>query len=323
MRAVPSIRFLAVFLIFLGLAVPLGAAPILDQQVDPREVGGGAYLVMYRGGYFSQTFTVGVDGLLAGVDVLMSRRELLQTDVLFEISRTVDGVPAPTMGLPAHGAIPFSMIPVDPEGMPGAAADWVHLDLSMHNIVVTEGEVLAIVLKLNTPPGPPPPQDPEHSFDIVWHANNSDPYPPGGTFVHPTIPGSAWNPIAVVDAGFRTWVDAVRTIGVDVRPGDDTGAINPRSPGMLAVALLGDAEFDVAQVDPAGVLVAGVPIRVLPNGQPMADFEDTDADGFMDLVVHVRVAELDLVGDDAEILVTATTWSGMSLSGSDGVKLVP
>jgi hypothetical protein len=109
----------------MALAVPLEATPVLVPQIDPR--GGGAYVAMYRGGYFSRTFTVGVDGRLAWVDVLMSRRELLQTDVLFEISPTLEGVPAPTMGLPSHGAVPFAMIPVDPEGMAGAAQDWVHL----------------------------------------------------------------------------------------------------------------------------------------------------------------------------------------------------
>jgi hypothetical protein len=307
----------------MALAVPLGATPVLDQQVDPRVTGGGAYLVMYRGGYFSQTFTVGVDGRLAGVDVLMSRRELLQTDVLFEISPTLDGVPAPTMGLPSHGAIPFAMIPVDPEGMAGAAQDWVHLDLAMHDIAVTAGQQLAIVLKLNTPPGPPPPPDPMHSFDIVWHASMTDPYPPGGAFAHPTIPGSPWNPIAVVDAGFRTWVEAVETIAIDVRPGDGLAAIHPQSGGLLAVALLGGAESDVAQVDPASVRVAGVPPRTLPNGRPMAAIEDCNGDGFLDLVVHVGVADLELAGDEMEILVTAATWSGTALRGSDTVRIVP
>ena len=321
MRAVSSIRFLGPSLLFLALAAPLGAAPVLDQQCDPRDSGGGAYLVMYRGGYFSQTFTAGVSGRLAGVDLLMSRREALQTDVLFEISPTLDGIPVPTMGLPAHGAIPFSTIPVDPVGMAGTAQDWVHLDLSTHNFVVTEGQMLAIVLKLNTP-GPVPP-DSTRDVDIIWHASNVNPYPMGNGFAHPPMPGAAWNPIAAVDAGFRTWVETVATIGVEVRPGDGPAAINPRSMGMLAVALLGDAEFDVAQVDPSSVGVSGVPVQMLPNGHFMAAIEDANGDGFMDLVVHVSVADLDLVGDEAEILVTATTWSGPSLRGTDRVKLVP
>lgn len=321
MKAVSSTRFLTLAFLFLALAAPLGAAPVLDQQCDPRDTGGGVFLVMYRAGYFSQTFTAGMSGRLAGVDVLMSRREALQTDVLFEISPTIDGAPVPTMGLPAHGAIPFSTIPVDPVGMAGAAQDWVHLDLSMHDFVVTEGQMLAIVLKLNAP-GPVPP-DPARDMDLIWHASNLDPYPMGNAFAHPPMPGAAWNPIAVVDAGFRTWVETVATIGVEVRPGDGTAAINPRSMGMLAVALLGEAEFDVAQVDPSSVLVSGVPVRLLPNGHFMAAIEDANGDGFMDLVVHVRVSDLDLVGEEVEILVTATTWSGTSLSGSDQVKLVP
>jgi len=320
MRPVYSIRFLALPFLVLSLAAPVAAAPVVDQMVDPRDTGGGVYLVLYRGGYFSQTFTIGVNGRLAGADVLMSRREALQTDLLFEISATLDGVPLPTMGLPAYGTIPFAAIPVDPEGMSGTAQDWVHLDLSMHDIVVTEGQALAIVLKLNTMG--PVPQDPMHTLDIIWHASDTDAYATGGVFAHAAIPGSAWNSIAAVDAGFRTWVDAVATIGVDVRPGDGTAAINPHSRGMLAVALLGAAEFDVTQVDPASVRVSGVPARMLPNGLPMAAIEDASSDGFMDLVVHVEVADLDLVGDEVEILVTATTWSGIALRGSDTVKCV-
>jgi hypothetical protein len=261
-------------------------------------------------------------GRLSGMDVMLSRRDLMQTDVLFEISATESGAPVPTIAPPGHGALPWSAIPVDPEGMAGAAKDWVRADLSGLDIHVTEGEVLAIVLKLDT--AGQVPQNPDRQFDILWSGKTDDLYPGGSIFTHPPIPGAAWIPLPLGnDAGFRTWVDAVQTVGIDVKPGGEATPINTGAAGVLPVAILGDDRFDASTVDPASVRVNAAPVLTRPGGHLAAAFEDVNADGRIDLLVHVSLPALQEMGEEPEIIVTGSTVDGVPFRGSERVVPVP
>lgn len=310
-----------------GPGGPLQAATALDQRFDPRDPypGGDLLAVMYRGGYFAQTFHSGKTGTLTGVDLLLSRREVMQTDLLFEVRTTVEGVPAPTLTPPGLTAIPHGAIPVDPEGQAGASKDWVFVDLSPFNIPVTEGDILAIVLKLDT--GVWAPQDPLRNFEILWHGRIQNPYPGGDSFAHPPFPGAPWHPLIVdemtCDLGFQTWVETVRTVSIVVRPGDEPGPVNLDSRGNVAVAILSAADFDAAQVDPSSIQVAGAPVTRLPTGRPMANLEEVSGDGLMDLVLHVSTSDLSLTGPEADIILTGSTFAGESIWGIARVGVVP
>jgi len=129
---------------------------------------------------------------------------------------------------------------------------------------------------------------------------------------------------------------------LDIKPGGCPNALNRVSRGVLPVALLGTAEFDVSEVD-AGTLVitregSGQvgPMRVssadvgTPFDGELCDCHDLDGDGIDDLVLHFRTQdvvaalELDAVGMEfVTLTVTGATLDGSPFSASDCIRIVP
>lgn len=317
------------FVPLLWLAIPLlvagpSTAATLDQQLDPWDPslpGADTDATMYRGGFFSQTFTVGLAGTLESVDLALSRLPVMESDLLFEVTATTpEGEPLPTLGPPALLRIPYGAIPV------GMIPSWVTVDLSGFGILVGEGERLALVLKLDVVG--PIPADPSRVMEILWHGRSEDAYTAGAAYAHPSIPGAPWNPLAGeaagIDLGFRTWVDTVREVAIDVKPGSDANPVNTASQGSTAVAVLGEPDFPAADIDPATLTAAGAAVLTRPNGKPMSALEDVNADGLPDLVFHVRTVDLDLPAgaDRAEVVVMGRTWTGLAFRGTDWVTIV-
>lgn len=127
-------------------------------------------------------------------------------------------------------------------------------------------------------------------------------------------------------AGLSTVVGLIPeaiNVAMDIKPGDGENAINLKSRGSLPVAILGTSSFDVHDIDVSFIRVAGAPVRMKPNGQPMISFEDVDGDGLLDLVVQIDITQLELTSSDTEAKLTARTKNGVSIIGHDSIRLVP
>lgn len=109
--------------------------------------------------------------------------------------------------------------------------------------------------------------------------------------------------VAVPD--FSAYVDAMREkiraeiareVAIDIKPGSCPNSFNPDSGGVLPVAILGGADFDVATVDPASLRLEGVaPVRWAYEdvATPVGGRKDSCSscttagrDGYPDLVLH-------------------------------------
>jgi hypothetical protein len=125
-------------------------------------------------------------------------------------------------------------------------------------------------------------------------------------------------------------------VAIDVKPGSCRNPFNVGSKGVLPVAVVGTASFDVARIDVSSLTLAGVaPIRTAfgdVTGPEGGACGVETGDGVKDLVLHFRTADLveNLAGpfvDGAQRRLTMTgrlkmQYGGTAFEGSDVVTLI-
>lgn len=97
-----------------------------------------------------------------------------------------------------------------------------------------------------------------------------------------------------------TPVGICSNVGVDIRPGGCPNPLNVASRGVLPVAVLGSAEFDVGSIDPGSIFLDGVPaIRTdykdVAGAVPGSDGCECGAeggDGYIDLTLKFRTQDI-------------------------------
>lgn len=113
-------------------------------------------------------------------------------------------------------------------------------------------------------------------------------------------------------------------VDIDIKPGSDPNSINTKSMGVVPVAILGSANFDVTTVD-VTTLAFG------PDGaSPVHDLSDPDTydehiqdvndDGFLDLVSHYNQKETEIACDNTEATLFGTLFDGTSFEAADSVN---
>jgi len=115
-------------------------------------------------------------------------------------------------------------------------------------------------------------------------------------------------------------------VEIDIKPGDYANPINLKSKGVVPVAILGSADFDVTDVDvttltfgPAGT----APAHDLTNpARHSGHLEDVNRDGYMDLVSHYRQKQTALTVADTEACIEGATLGGTPIKGCDSVRIL-
>jgi uncharacterized repeat protein (TIGR01451 family) len=159
---------------------------------------------------------------------------------------------------------------------------------------------------------------------------------PGSNLVNDASAGSE-----NTEPGYTNLVTAVCGTGVlpieiDIKPTTCPNSLNANARGKLPVAILGTEYFDVYDINPATVMLEGVPLvkysyedvaTPVVDGEP-CECDEMGGDGFMDLVVHFnRPALAEAIGpvEDGDMLVlmlTAAKYDGTALQGSDCVWIL-
>lgn len=67
-------------------------------------------------------------------------------------------------------------------------------------------------------------------------------------------------------------------VGIDIKPGSYPNCFNLNGNGVIPVAILGSAEFEVAEIDVSSLDFAGLDIRVKGNDKPQCSVEDVSGD---------------------------------------------
>jgi len=124
-----------------------------------------------------------------------------------------------------------------------------------------------------------------------------------------------WTP---VDLDFSPVV--VESVDIAIKPGSDPSVVNPLSRGMVPVAIFGSDDFDVADIDVTSLTFGfgdALPASVSRRNR------DVDADGFPDLLLHFRIAEIGVEVGDTEACLRGETLDGTPFSGCDTIRTVP
>jgi hypothetical protein len=122
-------------------------------------------------------------------------------------------------------------------------------------------------------------------------------------------------------------ITAVRTVLIDVKPGSDPNSINNDGHGVIPVAILGSADFDVTQIDVSSLSLDGLGVGVKGNSNLQFSIEDVSGDftspegapdGFDDLVCQ-------FVDDDPDVWQPGEgiEFGGIPIEGFDTINIVP
>ena len=115
---------------------------------------------------------------------------------------------------------------------------------------------------------------------------------------------------------------------LDIKPESDLNVINPVSPGLIPVAVLGSADLTARDID-VTTLALGPLAAPLAHSKGPHFSDDVDEpydfndDGFDDVLAHFRTEETGIAFGDTEACVAGELLDGMPFEGCDGITTVP
>lgn len=129
-------------------------------------------------------------------------------------------------------------------------------------------------------------------------------------------------------AGDTTGINAtiqelVVDVTVDVKPGSDPNCVNVNNKGVIPVAILGSASFNVRDVNPETVFLENMPVKISKGTSlPMAHYEDVNSDGIEDLVLQIKDNGA-LSKEITRATLTGNLYNSTPIKGTDSICIVP
>jgi hypothetical protein len=108
-------------------------------------------------------------------------------------------------------------------------------------------------------------------------------------------------------------------VPIDIKPAGFPNSINPRSKGVIPVAVLTTDTVDASAVDPTTVFFGATGSEAAPAHSAL---EDVDGDGNTDMILHFRTQDTGIVCGSTSASLTGNTFSGQAIEGSDSIRTV-
>jgi hypothetical protein len=130
-------------------------------------------------------------------------------------------------------------------------------------------------------------------------------------------------------------ISCVIEVDIDIKPGSYPNCFNMNGNGVVPVAILGSADFDVTQIDVSTLKFGGLDVRVKGNGTPQCSVEDVSGDftypegapdGFDDLVCQFVDDPATWSPDDGTATLSGNLkadYGSTPFEGSDEICLRP
>lgn len=121
------------------------------------------------------------------------------------------------------------------------------------------------------------------------------------------------------------------TVGIDIKPGSYPNSINLKKKGVIPVAILGSADFDVHNVDMNSLIFAGLPVKIKGDGRPQCAYQDVSGnfthpkgapDGFIDLVCQYIMNLSKWAPGDGYATLSGMLLDGTPIEGTDTIRII-
>jgi hypothetical protein len=115
-------------------------------------------------------------------------------------------------------------------------------------------------------------------------------------------------------------------VAIDIKPGSDPNCFNINGHGVIPVAVLGSDVLDVTEVDISTLIFGGFEARVRGNKGPLCSYEDTNGDGYTDLVCQFEDSDpssWEPNSDSTATLSARLLDDGPAIKGIDSICVVP
>jgi len=118
-------------------------------------------------------------------------------------------------------------------------------------------------------------------------------------------------------------VPEVLQVAIDIKPGGHRNPINLKNKGKVWVAILSDATFNAATVNPSTVVFAGASPLLKRHKGLCVKLEDVNGDGLLDMVLHFKTEDLTLQPGETQACLTGQTFEPVkAFTGCDSVRTV-
>ena len=108
-------------------------------------------------------------------------------------------------------------------------------------------------------------------------------------------------------------------LALDIRPGGFPNPVNPKSKGVIPVAVLTTETFHASTVNPTTVRFGATGTEAAPVQSAL---EDVDGDGDIDIMLHFRTQNTAIQCGKTSASLTGQTFDGRAIEGSDSIVTV-
>ncbi len=121
-----------------------------------------------------------------------------------------------------------------------------------------------------------------------------------------------------IQGGSVTVTSSVQVVGMDIKPDDVRNTLNPRSHGVVPVAILTTGQFDATLLDVTSLRFGATGEDA---GAVRAAFDDVDDDGDTDLVVFFYSSDTGIDCETQFTYLSGATLIGVDIAGIDSVNI--